>query len=213
MSTVVSENKYVTQVKERLLAKHSLEAVFSMPKDLFHPLGVNTCILVFKAHAPHPQNKKTFFGYFKDDGFIKQKNSGRVDKNNKWKVIKESWLEHYTNKESVAGLSIVKNIKAKNEWCVEAYLETNYKDLTNEDFVNSIKSYLSFEFLSNKLKIINDSSFNQDKKYDLYHNQWGSFCYDKQHNGIFELPTTDKGLPDWDFMENYIKSLPYSSSL
>lgn len=28
-----------------------------------------------------------------------------------------------------------------------------------------------------------------------------------------KLPTTPQGNPDWQFMENYIKSLPYSSSL
>ena len=28
-----------------------------------------------------------------------------------------------------------------------------------------------------------------------------------------KLPVTKKGEPDWDYMENYIKALPYSSSL
>ncbi len=28
-----------------------------------------------------------------------------------------------------------------------------------------------------------------------------------------KLPTTTQGFPDWEYMENYIKSLPYSSSL
>ena len=27
------------------------------------------------------------------------------------------------------------------------------------------------------------------------------------------LPVTKSGKPDWDFMENYIKSLPYSKSI
>jgi type I restriction-modification system DNA methylase subunit len=58
MSTVVSDDKKVLKVKKRLLEKHTLEAVFSMPNDLFHPVGVNACIIVFKAHNPHPNNKK-----------------------------------------------------------------------------------------------------------------------------------------------------------
>ncbi len=33
------------------------------------------------------------------------------------------------------------------------------------------------------------------------------------HNAQIKLPATQKGEPDWEFMENYIKSLPYSSSL
>ena len=32
-------------------------------------------------------------------------------------------------------------------------------------------------------------------------------------NLSIKLPVTAQGLPDWDFMENYIKSLSYSSSL
>ena len=36
---------------------------------------------------------------------------------------------------------------------------------------------------------------------------------DRLKNLKVKLPTTTQGLPDWEFMENYIKSLPYSSSL
>lgn len=39
MSTVVSNKKEVLEVKKRLLEKHTLEAVFSMPNDLFYPIG------------------------------------------------------------------------------------------------------------------------------------------------------------------------------
>ena len=98
MSTIVSDDKKILEARKRLLEKHTLEAVLSMRSDLFHPIGVNTCIIVFKAHAPHPNNKKTFFGYFKDDGFIKQKNSGRVDKESKWHSIKTKWLDTFSIK-------------------------------------------------------------------------------------------------------------------
>ena len=33
--------------------------------------------------------------------------------------------------------------------------------------------------------------------------------YNKFYNEILLLPTTSKGTPDWDFMENYIRNLPY----
>lgn len=115
MSTVVSNDKKVLEVKKRLLEKHTLEAVFSMPNDLFHPVGVNTCIIVFKAHNAHLGNKKTFFGYFKDDGFMKQKNNGRVDKELKWQKIKIQWLEAFINKVSIAGLSETQVIDSEIE--------------------------------------------------------------------------------------------------
>lgn len=58
MSTVVSDDKKVVEVRKRLLEKHTLEATFSMPNDFFHPVGVNTCILVFKAHNSRSESKK-----------------------------------------------------------------------------------------------------------------------------------------------------------
>ncbi len=145
MSTVVSDDKKVVEVRKRLLEKHTLEAVFSMPNDLFHPVGVNTCIIVIKAHSPHQTNKKTFFGYFKDDGFIKQKNNGRIDKELKWHTIKTKWLESYINKENTPGLSVMQTIDAKAEWCAEAYMETDYTMLTEEDFEKTIKDYVAFK--------------------------------------------------------------------
>ena len=43
-------------LKERILKKHRLDAVMSMPDDLFYPVGVVSCIMVFTSHVPHKQN-------------------------------------------------------------------------------------------------------------------------------------------------------------
>lgn len=145
MSTVVSDDKKVLEVKKRLLEKHTLKAVFSMPNSLFHPVGVNTCIIVFKAHNAHSSNKKTFFGYFKDDGFIKQRNKGRIDKELKWDDIKIKWLKAFINKEAIAGLSVTQIVNEKMEWCAEAYMKTDYSRLTEEDFIKSISEYVAFK--------------------------------------------------------------------
>lgn len=145
MSTTVSSKKQVIEVRKRLLEHHTLEAVFSMPTDLFHPIGVNTSILVFKAHAPHPKGKKSFFGYFKNDGFIKKKNKGRLDEYKKWEDIKRKWLSAYINRETIAGLSVMQEIKAQDEWCAEAYMETDYLTITKDDFISMTKEYLAFK--------------------------------------------------------------------
>jgi len=163
MSTVVSDDKKVVEVKERLLRSHTLEAVFSMPNDLFHPVTVNTCIIVFKAHTPHSQNKKTFFGYFKDDGFVKTKNNGRIDKNKFFKKIKKQWLEKFLNKENAAGLSQTQNINAESEWCSEAYLETDYSNLKEENFIKVIKDFSIFQFSNNYISTATNKSLTQNK--------------------------------------------------
>lgn len=145
MSTVISSKSSAIEVKSRLLQNHTLLAVLSMPDDLFHPVGVITSIIMFKAHSPHPVRKETFFGYFKDDGFSKVKNKGRLDIDNKWDSIKDEWLVAYENSKSVAGLSITQCITAKDEWCAEAYMETDYSNLSPDDFVKHLKSYALFK--------------------------------------------------------------------
>jgi len=69
MSCATSTGNAAVRIRERLLTQHQLLGVFSMPNDLFHPVGVITCIMVFQAHHPHPPDYKVFFGYFKDDGY------------------------------------------------------------------------------------------------------------------------------------------------
>ena len=136
-------------LKEKLLREHTLEAVFSMPTELFHNsnVGVNTCIMVFIAKEKHPSNYKTYFGYWKDDGFIKRK-SGRDDYQNKWNDIKKYWLENYKNKEEIEGFSVKKYVTAKDEWCVEAYIEIDYSKLTEKDFERTLKNFVAFKFLN-----------------------------------------------------------------
>ena len=58
-------------LKDKLLEKHTLLAVMSLPIDLFKGIGVITCIMIFKAHIPHDPNNATWFGYWRDDGFKK----------------------------------------------------------------------------------------------------------------------------------------------
>lgn len=145
MSTAVSDTKDVISIRKRLLEFHTLDAVFSMPNDLFHPVGVVTCILVFKAHKPHLKNKKTFFGYFRNDGFVKIKGKGRLDINSKWSDIKSKWLSSYRNKENVTGLSVMQQVTGEDEWCAEAYLETDYTALSVQEFENTLKKYVAYK--------------------------------------------------------------------
>jgi len=149
MSCALAQSGTGLVLKEKLLRENTLEAVFSMPTELFHNsnVGVNTCIMVFKAKEKHPINYKTYFGYWKEDGFIKRK-SGREDYLNKWSDIKKYWLENYKNKEEIEGFSVKKCVTANDEWCVEAYMETDYSDLKREDFEKELKKYILFKELN-----------------------------------------------------------------
>lgn len=134
-------------VRGRLLANHTLTGVFSMPDDLFHPVGVITCVMVFEAHKPHPKNYKTFFGYFKKDGFWKTKHMGRVNKG-AWETIKGNWLALFVNREKETGLSVLQAVTSTDEWCAEAYMETDYSTLTGQDFERELKRYVAFRIMN-----------------------------------------------------------------
>jgi type I restriction enzyme M protein len=134
--------------REELLRHHTLEAVMSMPDELFYPVGVITCIMVFKAHHPHgATNRKTWFGYWKDDGFRKTKNRGRADIHETWANIRDRWVEMFRNREVHPGESVMQRVTHENEWCAEAYMQTDYARITPEQFEEVLKDYAIFKLL------------------------------------------------------------------
>ena len=73
---------------------------------------------------------------------------GRVDRNKKWSDIKKRWLDTYFNKKSIPELSVTKIVNQSDEWCAEAYMETDYSKITPLDFEKTLKDYISFKFLN-----------------------------------------------------------------
>ncbi len=132
------------EVRERLFKYHTLKAVFSMPDDIFYPTGVNVCVMVWEAHKSHDSSKPTFFGYCKDDGFVKRKKMGRIDYYNRWDQIEKEWLDLYENKIVVDGKSAVQCVTANDEWLCEAYMKTDYSTLTQKDFQQTVNDYLAY---------------------------------------------------------------------
>ena len=150
MSVAIDCKKNKLAIRERILKNHTLEAVMSMPDELFYPVGTNTCIMVFTAGVPHNSKKKTWFGYWKNDGFVKTKNEGRIDKYSKWNEIHEQWLDDFINQEEKPGQCVRACITAEDEWCAEAYLEADYNKLTEKDFKKQLKNFSMFKLLNNK---------------------------------------------------------------
>lgn len=132
------------EVRERLFKHHTLKAVFSMPDDIFYPTGTNVCVMLWEAHTPHNKEIPTFFGYCKDDGFVKRKKLGRVDVYNKWTEIKNEWLRLYRNLEVKDGASAKQCVGWNDEWLCEAYMKTDYSKLTENDFEQSVRDFYSF---------------------------------------------------------------------
>jgi hypothetical protein len=104
--------------------------------------------MVWEAHKPHDTEKTTFFGYYKNDGFVKRKKLGRIDVFGKWESIKNEWLRLYREREISPGLSVKKNVTHKDEWCAEAYMETDYSVLSQKDFEKKVNEYIAYKFLN-----------------------------------------------------------------
>lgn len=135
-------------LKAEILRQHTLEAVMSLPDELFYPVGTIPCAMIFTAGIPHEvSNRKTWFGYWKTDGFTKTKHRGRIDVQNAWPEIRAYWVEAYRNREVRAGESVTKQVMATDEWCAEAYMETDYSKLNQNDFEKMVRNYAIYRLL------------------------------------------------------------------
>jgi type I restriction enzyme M protein len=144
-------------LREELMKAHTLEAVMSMPTELFYPVGTVTCIMVWTAHKPHAESdKKTWFGYWKDDGFVKTKHRGRIDLNHRWEAIRDHWVGMFRNREVHAGESVLQKVTHTDEWCAEAYMETDYSLITQENFEQVVRNYAMFRLLGAQTDAVSD---------------------------------------------------------
>ena len=151
MQAAIGNSGDVKKFKKKMLDNYTLEAVFSLPNEMFYPgASAVACCMIFDLSQKHERsNKETFFGYFREDNFIKRKGLGRVEKtdsegNSLWASTKDEWLDLYKNKKEVPGLSVMKKVTWKDEWLAEAYMETDYSILEESDFQKVINDYLSY---------------------------------------------------------------------
>lgn len=151
MQAAIGNSKEVKQFKKRMLDKYTLDAVFSLPSEVFYPgASAVACCMIFDLSQSHfRSNKETFFGYYKDDKFIKRKGLGRIESTDKegnslWSKTEDYWLNLYKNKKEVAGISVMQKVSFEDEWLAEAYMETDYSLLTEADFQQTLNEYLAY---------------------------------------------------------------------
>ncbi|MDD5063645.1 MAG: N-6 DNA methylase [Phycisphaerae bacterium] len=150
ISCVLASKGKEYELKRRILESHTLEAAMSMPNQLFYnnDVGVVTSVLVITAHKPHPRGKKTWFGYFKNDGYTVQKHKGRGDFGREWDAIEKQWVDIFKNRKVIKGLSLLKEVAPEDEWCAEAYMKTKYSELMEQNFIKELKKYAAFTIIT-----------------------------------------------------------------
>lgn len=154
VSAAIGSSKIIENEKISMLEENTLEAVFTLPNEVFYPgASVSACCMLFTLGKPHKSTdgfvNETFFGYCKEDGFKKKKNLGRVEQfdeqgNSKWKVIENNWLSLFKRKQSKDGLSATALIDGKSEWLCEAYMKTDYSKLNESDFQKTVNNYIAY---------------------------------------------------------------------
>lgn len=157
MQCAIGTGADVKKYKQLMLQEHHLDAVFSLPPDIFHPgANANACCMIFDLGVRHNSvYTPTFFGYYKDDGFRKKKNLGRVEKidpitgKGLWESIEAEWLKLYRERREKKGLSSIKKVTYTDEWLCEAYMDTDYSSLSIADFEQTIRDYMAYCISSN----------------------------------------------------------------
>ena len=56
----------------------------------------------------------------------------------------------YRNREVHAGNSVIQKVTAADEWCAEAYMETDYSKLTQADFERVVRNYAIYRLLGSQ---------------------------------------------------------------
>lgn len=138
------------------------------------------CVMVWEANKPHDTTTKTYFGYYKEDGFVKRKKLGRVDIYEKWNDIKSKWLQHYKDNDVIDGLSAKQYVTDSDEWLAEAYMNTDYSKINDEIFEKKVREYLAYliAYGINDLSNVNEmKSHKMDLKNDCI--SWKEFSLSK----------------------------------
>ena len=161
VAVAIGSSSLIKNEKAAMLENNTLDAVFTLPNEIFYPgASASACCMVFTLGKPHKNAdgtvNKTFFGYYKEDGFKKKKNLGRVeqfdnDNNSRWKSIEEKWLDLYRNKIVEDGISAMQTVSSEDEWLCEAYMKTDYSKLCESDFQKTLNNYLAYQIKEGKI--------------------------------------------------------------
>ncbi len=150
VSAAIWTDNSMVEEKKKMLEENTLEAVFTLPDEVFYPwASVTACCMLFTLWKPHSKDKETFFWYYKEDWFKKKKNLWRVEQfdsedNSIWIKIRDNWLSCFKNHKIIDWLSATAIVNWDDEWLCEAYMKTDYSKLTEYDFLRVRNNYLSY---------------------------------------------------------------------
>ena len=141
-----------TKLRTELLKHHTLLACMTMPNQLFFDSHVGTapCIMVFKAHIKHDENKAVFLARWQDDGFVVIPHNGRKN-GGLWDTIREEWINQMDGTATANEyIWLKKKINISDEALAEAYIKTDYSTLSDKDFETTLKKLSLYKYMEEK---------------------------------------------------------------
>src|SRR6266481_380644 len=105
--------------RERLLSKHTLDAIITLPDELFAPYAKPyTNVLLVTKGVPHKRDKPVFFARIDDDGCRLRKNVRVARPGSQLPPV----LRAYQRRETINGLSGLHELAPGDEWRPGAYI-------------------------------------------------------------------------------------------
>jgi type I restriction-modification system DNA methylase subunit len=150
VSAAIWTDNIITEEKKKMLEDNTLEAVFTLPNEVFYPwASVSACCMLFTLGKPHSKDKETFFWYYKEDWFKKKKNLWRVEQfdsedNSIRSKTMDNWLQYFINRKVIDWISATAIVSWEDERLCEAYMKTDYSKLSEKDFQKTINNYLAY---------------------------------------------------------------------
>lgn len=185
----LSEN---TDYLEKIFEIANLKAVISLPRDLFYPVGADTCIIVL--HKTDVKNNETLLINCLEDGYVVA-NESRIDDYGNWQNIESEILDAYLNNNFNEFRALKKsNLRPNDELLFEAYSSHRPVDISKEVFARYIRENISAKILCN-MKLHSNPIESKNSKAYAYKRFLISDLIEKISNGK-EKKSIDKKLED-----------------
>ncbi|WP_394217109.1 class I SAM-dependent DNA methyltransferase [Brachybacterium vulturis] len=143
-ASVMTNAKKNLGTKNELLSRHTLEAVITMNTQTFYGVGTNPVIAIFRAGAPHPDDKRVSFIDYRDDGMTVRPHVGLVGDGTQ-ESKRRHLLRVFRGNEDEGSHFIVKSqIRAEDEW-LHAFYYFNDEPPSLADLEGKMGDFIAFQ--------------------------------------------------------------------
>ena len=176
MQTVLSTSDKTVKLKSRLMKRHTLEGVISLPDQVFFNSRASavTCVVIITAHQPHPADKQVWLGLGKDDGYTIEKHKGRIDPDSRWPAIRDTWINTFLSRTETPHFSVTRPLRPEEDWCAEAYVTRDHSLLSRDDFQHTLRTFVGCMFAQGNLDAVHAEAANM-QPVNLTDREWQHF--------------------------------------